>query len=401
MTDGSWQGDVISLVEAFRAGDRHPREEVQATLDAAADDPLNAVCHVDGDAALAAAETADVTLPFGGVPLAVKELLPVAGWPDTEASLALADRVANADSIPVERLRVGGAIPTVQTTSSEFGGVNQTTTKLHGATRNPWGADRTPGGSSGGSAAGVSGGMFALATASDGGGSIRIPAGFCGLVGLKTTYGRVPKGSAIGNLTAVEGCVSRSVRDTARWLDVTNGPDARDPFSLPRVDGFEADLGVGIADLAGLRVAIVPNLGCAVVAPETEEIVAAAAEELLAAMGAARVDLDLRLPNVMGAWGLTGGIGLRKELGERWPDCAEDLTGMMRASVEIAEERKSRAERKLKAALESSQQHAIPLSTVGESEAAAMVETLLAEKESWAAERERLLEELGREPASA
>lgn len=339
MTDGPWQGDVISLVEAFRAGDRHPREEVQATLDAAAADPLNAICHVDGDAALAAADHADVSLPFGGVPLAVKELLPVAGWPDTEASIALADRVATADSIPVERLRAGGAIPTVQTTSSEFGGVNQTTTKLHGVTRNPWGTDRTPGGSSGGSAAGVAGGLFALATASDGGGSIRIPAGFCGLVGLKPTYGRVPRGSAIGNLTAVEGCVSRSVRDTARWMDVTNGSDPRDPFSLPRVDGFEADLGAGIGDLAGLRVAIVPDHGCAVVAPETEEIVVAAAEELLVAMGATRVDLDLRLPNIMGAWGLTGGIGLRKELGDRWPQCAGDLTGMMRASVENAEKR--------------------------------------------------------------
>lgn len=339
MSDGPWQGDVISLVEAFRSGERHPREEVQATLDAAADDPLNAVCHVDADAALAAAEQADVSLPFGGVPLAVKELLCVDGWPDTEASVALADRVADADSIPVERLRRGGAIPTVQTTSSEFGGVNQTTTKLHGVTRNPWGPDRTPGGSSGGSAAGVAGGMFALATASDGGGSIRIPAGFCGLVGLKPTYGRVPKGPTVGNLTAVEGCVSRSVRDSARWMDVANGADARDPFSLPRIDGFENDLGAGIGDLRGLRVAIVADLGCAVVAPETEEIVIAAAEELLAAMGSTRVELDLRLPNVMGAWGLTGGIGLRKELGDRWPACAGDLTGMMRASVENAEQR--------------------------------------------------------------
>jgi len=340
MTDGPWMGDVVSLVEAFRSGERHPREEVEAVLGAVAADGLNAVCHVDGEAALAAAENADVSLPFGGVPLAVKELLPVGGWPDTEASLALADRVADADSIPVERLRAaGGAIPTVQTTSSEFGGVNQTTTKLHGVTRNPWGRDRTPGGSSGGSAAGVAGGLFALATASDGGGSIRIPAGFCGLVGLKPTYGRVPKGPSIGNLTAVEGCLSRSVRDTARWLDVTNGFDRRDPFSLPRVDGFERSLGAGAADFGALRVAIVVDHGCAVVAPETEEIVLAAAEELLAAMGAQRVEIDLRLPNIMGAWGLTGSIGTRKELGDRWPDCAPELTGMMRAGVQNAEDR--------------------------------------------------------------
>ena len=339
MTDRPWAGDVVSLVDAFRSGERHPREEVEAVLAAVEDDALNAVCHVDGDAARAAAESADVSLPFGGVPLAVKELLAVAGWPLTEASLALADRVAAADAIPVERLRSGGAIPTVQTTSSEFGGVNQTTTKLHGATRNPWNHERTPGGSSGGSAAGVAGGLFALATASDGGGSIRIPAGFCGLVGLKPTYGRVPKGPEIGNLTAVEGCVSRSVRDTARWLDVTNGIDPRDPFSLPRVEDYEARLGEGIAGLAGLRVAVVPDLGCAVVAPETEEIVVAAAEELIAAMGATRVDLELRLPNIMGAWGLTGSIGNRKELGDRWPACADQLTGMMRSGIESAERR--------------------------------------------------------------
>ncbi|MEQ8840155.1 MAG: amidase [Acidimicrobiales bacterium] len=339
MSDKPWGGDVVSLVDAFRAGERHPREEVAATLAAVESDPLNTVCHVDAEAALAAAEHADVALPFGGVPLAVKELLTVAGWPDTEASVALADRVATADSIPVERLRAGGAIPTVQTTSSEFGGVNQTTTKLHGVTRNPWGPDRTPGGSSGGSAAGVAAGLFALASASDGGGSIRIPAGFCGLVGLKPTYGRVPKGPQIGNLTAVEGCVSRSVRDTARWLDVTNGFDRRDPFSLPRVDDYEARLGEGIAGLASLRVAIVPDLGCAVVAPETEEIVVAAAEALIAAMGATRVDIELRLPNIMGAWGLTGGIGIRKELGDRWPDCAGDLTSMMREGVVRAEKR--------------------------------------------------------------
>ncbi|MEZ5166960.1 MAG: amidase [Acidimicrobiales bacterium] len=339
MTERPWQGDVVSLVDAFRSGDRHPRDEVEAVLAAVEADELNAVCHVDADAARAAAETADVSLPFGGVPLAVKELLPVAGWPDTEASVALADRVAEVDSISVERLRGAGAIPTVQTTSSEFGGVNQTTTKLHGATRNPWGTDRTPGGSSGGSAAGVAGGLFALATASDGGGSIRIPASFCGLVGLKPTYGRVPKGPVLGNLTAVEGCVSRSIRDSARFLDVTNGIDRRDPFSLPRVDGYEAGLGSMLGDLAGLRVAIAVELGGAVVAPETEEIVTAAAEELLAAMGARRIDLPLRLPNIMGAWGLTGSIGLRKELGDRWPACADQLTGMMRASVVQAEER--------------------------------------------------------------
>ncbi len=339
MTDRPWQGDVVSLVEAFRSGERDPREELEATLAAVERSGLNAVCHVDADAAMAAAEKADVGLSLGGVPIAVKELLAVGGWPDTEASLALADRVATSDSIVVSRLRKAGAIPTVQTTSSEFGGVNQSTTRLHGASRNPWGPDRTPGGSSGGSAAGVAGGLFAIATGSDGGGSIRIPAGFCGLVGLKSTYGRLPKGpgASLGNITAVEGCVSRSIRDTARYLDVTNGAHPRDPLSLPRVEGFEAGLGRHRGDLGSLRVAIVVDHGTAVVAPETEELVLAAGEQLVAAAGMNRVDVDLRLPSIMGAWSLTGAIGLRKELGERWPACADQLTGMMRRGLELAE----------------------------------------------------------------
>ena len=141
----------------------------------------------------------------------------------------------------------------------------------------------------------------------------------------------------LGNMTAVEGCVTRSVRDTARYLDVTNGTDLRDPFSLPRVEGYEARLGSGVDDLSGLRAAVVVDLGSAVVAPETEEIVAAAAEELIAASGMKRVDLDLRLPNIMGAWSLTGSVGLRRELGDRWPDCAPQLTGVMRAGVRNAE----------------------------------------------------------------
>ena len=123
-----------------------------------------------------AAAAADVSLPYGVSPCG--EGTPgVGGWPASLGSLPLADEVFDADGISVERLKAAGAIAAVQTTSSEFGATNQTTTKIHGATETP-GTSSTPGGSSGGSAAGVAGGLFALATASDGGGSIRIPAGF-------------------------------------------------------------------------------------------------------------------------------------------------------------------------------------------------------------------------------
>jgi aspartyl-tRNA(Asn)/glutamyl-tRNA(Gln) amidotransferase subunit A len=267
MADTPWQDDAVSLVDAFRAGERSPVEELDATLAAAEASQLNAISHFDPEAARATAVDADVALPFGGVPLAVKLGTGVAGWPASEASIPLADLEHGHDTTMVTRLRSAGSVLFGQSTMSEFAGLNQTRTKLHGATRNPWNLDRTPGGSSGGASALVAGGICTLATGGDGGGSIRIPAAFCGLPGLKTTYGRIPKGPNAhqGNLTAVAGCLSRSVRDIARYLDVTSGHDHRDPFSLPRVVGWERDLGT--RDVRGLRVAISPDLGRATVHP--------------------------------------------------------------------------------------------------------------------------------------
>ena len=187
-------GDA-ALVEAFRSGERSPIEELQASYAAIDASELNAFGYLAREEAEAAARSADVSLPFGGVPIGVKELDQVEGWPDTEACVVFADRIASHTSFMVDRLRRrGGAVTVGQTTASEFGGVNVTRTVLHGATHNPWQQGRTPGGSSGGSAAAVAGGLVTLATGGDGGGSIRIPAGFTGLVGLKSTYGRIPRG---------------------------------------------------------------------------------------------------------------------------------------------------------------------------------------------------------------
>ncbi|MEY4229119.1 MAG: hypothetical protein RLZ84_1711, partial [Actinomycetota bacterium] len=235
MADTPWAGDACSLVEEFRAGRRTPMEEMKATLAAVEKSSLNAVSFIDYDHALRHAAIADVARPFGGVPLAVKELDDVHGWPATRASMVFKDQVAHTTSTNVARAcDAGGAVRFGLTTASEFGGVNVTRTVLNGATHNPWRIGRTPGGSSGGSAAGVAGGLFTLATGGDGGGSIRIPAGFTGLVGLKSTYGRIPRGpgSPFGNLTVTVGALTRSVRDTARWFDVCNGHDSRDPLSL-------------------------------------------------------------------------------------------------------------------------------------------------------------------------
>src|SRR5262245_40826633 len=259
MGDAPWQGDACSLVDAFRRGERSPLEELDATHAAIAESGLNAFCFQPIDAARRAAAVADVSKPFGGVPIGVKELDHVVGWPATHACLVFAHEVATFTSTFVSRLVTdGGAVLAGQTTASEFGGVNVTRTLLHGATGNPWEPARTPGGSSGGSAAAVAGGLVTVATGGDGGGSIRIPAGFTGLLGLKATYGRIPRGPRleIGNYTTTSGGLTRSVRDTARLFDVANGHDARDPFSLPRVDGWERGLGSHGDALRGLRVAV-------------------------------------------------------------------------------------------------------------------------------------------------
>lgn len=327
MVDAPWGGDASSLVDAFRRGERSPVEELEATLAAIDESDLNAFCHLDRDRALAAARSADVSLPFGGVPLGVKELERNLGWPDTGASLVFKDRVATTTDTMLKRAVAAGAVPVGQTTASEFGGVNLTRTVLHGATLNPWRRDRTPGGSSGGSAAAVAGGLVTIATGGDGGGSIRIPAGFTGLVGLKATYGRIPRGPGVinGNLTTVVGCLSRSVRDTARWFDVCNGHDGHDPLSLPRVAGWEA--GLGGATTRGLRAVVVGDWGSAVVSPAMWEVLEEAAAHLVSITGMKRVEgVDTSLPRLGAAWSITGMAALAFELRDHWPACAELLT---------------------------------------------------------------------------
>lgn len=338
MVDAPWSGDACSLVEAFRAGERTPTEELEATLAAIDGSELNAFCHVDEEGARAAAAAADVSLPFGGVPVGVKQLQEVEGWPHTQASLVFADRVAPHTTTMVDRLRAaGGATLVGQTTASEFGGLNVSVTKANGVTHNPWEHGRTAGGSSGGSSAAVAGGLVSVASGGDGGGSIRIPAGFNGLVGMKGTAGRIPRGprTLIHPMTVVAGCQARSVRDVARWYDVTTGFDARDPYSLPRVEGWERDL--GSHDLRGLRVAVAPTLGAAVVADGVQERVLTGAEALVRDAGLTVVDMTVTLPALDLAWALANMVGLRMELGDLWPACKDDLTKEIAFGLEMAD----------------------------------------------------------------
>ncbi|MFY8238403.1 MAG: amidase, partial [Ilumatobacteraceae bacterium] len=346
MTDTPWLGDACSLVDEFRAGRRSPREEMQATLNAVAASSLNAISYIDADGALERADHADVSLPFGGVPMGVKELDHVQGWPATEASVPFADRISGHTSTMVSRLMGAGANHFGLTTASEYGGVNVTRTVLNGVTRNPWNLERTPGGSSGGGAAAVAGGLFTLGTGGDGGGSIRIPAGFTGLVGLKSTFGRIPRGPHVeyGNLTVTTGGMTRSVRDTARWFDVCNGHQTADPLSLPRVSGWEAALGT--IPVAGLRVAIVSDWGGAVVSPAMWNVLLEAADHLVAKAQLRRIDgVNVDLPRMGAAWSISGMISIASELGDMWPACADDLTPEMRMGLQLTEGRYNATER--------------------------------------------------------
>lgn len=327
MTDTPWLEDACSLVDAFRAGERSPKEELQVTLDAIEASDLNCFSFLDPERALADAATADVTKPFGGVPVGIKELDSVEGWPATDASLVFKDRVATFTSEAVRRfIDDGGAVPVGLTNASEFGGLNVSVTKLNGVTHNPWRHGRTAGGSSGGSASAVSGGLVSIASGGDGGGSIRIPAGYCGLLGMKGTYGRISRGphAFFRPGTVVVGCLARSVRDAARHFDVCAGVDPRDPSSLPDPGNWEA--GLGSSELACKRVAIVPTLAGVTLEPGVEDGVRAAAKNLIAATGMLEVDLTIELPNLAAQWAMGNLSTLLAELGPRWPGCLHDLT---------------------------------------------------------------------------
>jgi aspartyl-tRNA(Asn)/glutamyl-tRNA(Gln) amidotransferase subunit A len=338
MTDAPWLGDACSLVDAFRSGERSPSEELEATLSAIEASELNAFVWLDEERARERAASADVSLPFGGVPVGVKSLDSVEGWPYTEETLVFADRKATFTSTHMSRMiDRGGIVPVGQTLSSEFGGLNVSTNLLHGTCHNPWEHGRTAGGSSGGSSSAVAGGLVTIASGGDGGGSIRIPAAFCGLLGMKGTAGRIPRGpkTQIAPMTVVVGCQARSVRDVARWYDVASGYDSRDPYSLPRIDGWEQSL--GSFDLTGKKVAIVPTLGRAIVRDEIQERVVVAGEALARDAGLTIVDIDCGLPELGLEWALGNLSGLYEDLRGLWPECKDQLTPPMAFGLEMAE----------------------------------------------------------------
>ena len=275
---------VVELTELFyqRIGELNPR--------------LHAYLALCPDQALAAARVAQEAVergeplgPLHGIPVSIKDLEMTRDIPTTVGSVVFRDRTPDIDSAVVERVREAGAIILGKTNTPEFGISGTTENRLGDACRNPWNTERTSGGSSGGAAAALASGLCTLATASDGGGSIRIPASFSGVFGIKPSQGRVPRYGGYGRPSAnhfsQSGPMSHTVRDSALLLQVLSGPDPRDPTSMRETPpDFMADLDGGVN---GWRIAWSADLGYAAVDPEVVRVTATAArvfEELGAVM---------------------------------------------------------------------------------------------------------------------
>jgi aspartyl-tRNA(Asn)/glutamyl-tRNA(Gln) amidotransferase subunit A len=283
-----WQS-ALELGRLVRAGKLSPVEIADAVLSRieALNPILNAFCVVAADQARAAAREAEIAVakgeplgPLHGVPVSIKDVLSTRGLTTTGGSRLFADRVPDEDAIAVARLRAAGAVVLGKTNTSEFGHKAVTDNPLFGVTRNPWNPALTPGGSSGGAAAAVASGCGPLALGTDGGGSIRIPAAFCGVFGFKPSYGRVPdRGGLPSGFAHVShvGPVTRTVRDAALMLDVIAGGDDRDRRSLPREPGSYLD--ACDVDVKGLNVAWTADLGYARVDPRVVEFAGDAAAE--------------------------------------------------------------------------------------------------------------------------
>jgi aspartyl-tRNA(Asn)/glutamyl-tRNA(Gln) amidotransferase subunit A len=284
---------AIDLVDCYRSGRLSPVEVTCAVLEriAAVNPLVNAVYHVDAEGALAAARASEARWRAGepqgaldGVPVTVKDSTAVAGMPSPRGTRALENASADVEDAPAAaRLRENGAVLLGKTTMPDFGMIASGLSSLYGVTRNPWNRERNSGGSSSGAGVAVAAGLGPLAVGSDIGGSVRIPAAFCGIVGLKPSYGRVPVGRPW--MALVTGPMARTVADAALLLTVLSAPDARDYTALQwdnrdYLDGIDSGV-------RGLRIGLMTDIGFGLpVTPAVRALVEAAAA-LIAGLGAA------------------------------------------------------------------------------------------------------------------
>lgn len=346
MSEELWTTDAHELADWVRSGELKAVELLDTCLERIGrfDGELNSFAMLDPEGAHSQAEAVDQAVrsgedpgPLAGLPIGVKDLEAVAGLPLGQGSLLFQDVSADHDSTQVARLKRAGAVVVGKTTTPELGSISFTWSKATGTTRNPWNPERTPGGSSGGSAAAVSAGLVPIATASDGGGSIRIPCSYTGLPGLKPTFGRVARGPgrlSSGNLS-VYGPIARCTRDIARYLDQVSGVHPMDPFSLPKPEvPFEQSLDLS---LSGNKVAWSSDLGFGVCDREVAEIARGAADRFLEATGAVESEIDVRLPDAGPSWAIAESIDCFTDLEEFWPGRSEEMTPVVAVLMQLAE----------------------------------------------------------------
>lgn len=321
-----WQLSTIELGRLVRAGKVSPRESIESALARidAVNPSVNAFVHVCAERALEEAGRQEKALmagqgvgPLAGVPLGVKDLEDVGGLPTSFGSLPFRDYVAPQDSVQVARLRAAGAIVVGKTNTPEFGYTAFTKNRLFGVSRNPWDLERTPGGSSGGSAAAIASRMVPLVTASDGGGSVRIPACYVGAFGMKPSFGRIPLGPEPSHMlrwvdTVHQGPLTRSVKEAALFLDVAAGYHPADPDSLPPpatsyLDGLEQPLA------RRMRIGFSPDLGYGLVDADVRREVAAAVE-VFARLGHDVEQIPTVFPDVGRGWAYASGSEVYAEL---------------------------------------------------------------------------------------
>ena len=313
------------MARRIRAGKLSPVDLIDNALERIAEvnPKLNCFCFVYPEEARAKARKAHEDVKAGktlgqlhGVPFAIKDLTPTKGKRTTLGSYAYEHWVPDHDAPIVEALDRASGIMVGKTTTPEFAYSSFTESPLWGITRNPWDPTRTPGGSSGGSGAAVASGAVPLAEGSDMGGSVRIPASFCGIVGLKPSFGRIPFTILPSQFDSIShfGPLARTIDDAALFLDATQGPDERDIQSLkPRLD-IPKPLG---GDIRGWRLALAPTLGFLFIDPEVEDAVRRAASAL-AAQGAIIEEVDLGWTREMNdSWGKHWGVYLAAFFGHK------------------------------------------------------------------------------------
>jgi aspartyl-tRNA(Asn)/glutamyl-tRNA(Gln) amidotransferase subunit A len=314
--------DAEELLAGYASGAFTPLHVLQAVTERIArqNAEINAFAVMNPGALMAARESAARWAagtpcgPLDGVPVTVKDLIDVAGLPTRRGSKATPAAPVLEDAPLVAALRRAGAVITGKTTTTEYGWKSPGDCPATGITRNPWNTAHTPGGSSAGAGAAAASGFGPLHVGTDAGGSIRIPAAWCGVVGLKPSFGRVPQWplGAFGPV-AVAGPIARTVRDTALLLSALAGFDARDPFSLPEAP---RDFLAGIEDgVAGLRIGILRHAGFA--APVDADGLSALqiAQDVLAGQGAVLQEVDVTLPDSSDIFAKLWGAALARIVG--------------------------------------------------------------------------------------